>query len=173
MLFCAREYQEYVIFFHTIILIMRKIYAILHFFIIYKINFLHYFSLKFYIFFKLHSKFMRSENMTSHYVVKEICMLIVMHWLIAACRGTMQVHTTSRMLRPVTTTDTFIYCGWLILGSPGQQIQLSVTSLNLAPCTHLNYNNTSVTSCSCSYLEVCFNHVSCKMFVYWILSQFL
>jgi hypothetical protein len=53
----------------------------------------------------------------------------------------------------------------LILGSPGQQIQFSLTSLNLAPCTNLTYSNTSVTSCSCSYLEVRFNHVSCKMFV--------
>ena len=122
----------------------------------------------------IHSKFMISESMISHYVVKELCVLIVMYWLIAACGGTVQVNTTTRTLRPVDTTDTFIYCGWLIMGSPGQQIQLSVTSLNLTPCTHLSHSNTtSVTSCSCSYLEVCFNHVSCKMFVYWILSQFL
>jgi hypothetical protein len=139
------------------------------FFIIYKINFLHYFSLKFYIFFKLHNKFMRPESMISCHVVEELCMLIVMYWLIAACGGTVQVNTTTRTLRPVVTTETFIYCGWMILGSPGQQIQLSITSLNLTPCT----SNTSVTSCSCSYLEVRFNHVSCKMFAYWILSQFL
>lgn len=157
-MYCSR-YEEYLC--HPI------------FFIIYKINFLHYFSLKFYIFFKLHSKFMRSESMMSRYVVKELCMLIVMYWLIAACGGTVQVDTTTKTLRPVVTTDTFIYCGWMILGSPGQQIQLTVTSLNLAPCTHLNYSNTSVTSCSCSYLEVRFNHFSYKMFVYWILSQFL
>ena len=162
-----------VIFFQCVVLVMSKICAILHFFIIYKINFLHYLSLKFYIFFKLHSKFMRSESMISHYVLKEICMLIVIYWLIAACGGTVQVNTTTRTLRPVITTDMSIYCGWLILGSPGQQIQLSVTSLNLAPCTQLSYSNASATSCSCSYLEVRFNLVSCKMFVYWIMSQFL
>jgi hypothetical protein len=166
MLFCAREYKEKVIFFQCIVLVMRKICPILHLFIIYKINFMHYFSLKFFIFFKLHSKFMRSESTISRYVVKEICMLIVMYWLIAACGGTVQVNTTTRALRPVTTTDTFIYCGWLILGSPDQQIQLSITSLTLTPCTHLSSSNTSVTSCSCSYLEVRFNHSSCKMFVY-------
>lgn len=135
-------------------------------FIIHKINFLHYFSLKFYIISKLHNKFMRSESMISCYVVKELCMLFVMYWLIAACGGTVLVNTTSRTLRPVATTDTSIYCGWLILGSPGQQIQLSITSLNLTPCTHVSNSSTSVTSCSCSYLEVRFNHVSCKMFVY-------
>jgi len=104
--------------------------------------------------------------MISCYIVKEICVLIVMYWLIAACGGTVQINTGTETLRPVTTTDTYIYCAWLILGSPDQQIQLSVTSLNLTPCTHLSYSNTSVTNCSCSYLEVCFNHVSCKMFVY-------
>jgi len=113
--------------------------------------------------------------MISRYVVKELCILIVMYWLIAACGGTVQVNTTTRTLRPVVTTDTFIYCAWLILGSPSQQIQLNITSLTLTPCTHthLRNNNTSVKSCSCSYLEVRFNHVSYKMFVYLILSQLL
>jgi hypothetical protein len=100
--------------------------------------------------------------MISCHVVEELCVLIVMYWHIAACGGTIQVNTTTRTLRPVVTTEMFIYCGWLILGSPGQQIQFSITSLNLTPCT----SNTSVISCSCSYLEVRFNHVSCKMFVY-------
>jgi hypothetical protein len=80
---------------------------------------------------------------------------------VVACGGTVQVNSTSSNLRPVITTDPFMYCGWLILGSRDQQIQLSVTSLNLTPCNSLSYNTTHINNCSCSYLEVCSCLVAC------------
>jgi hypothetical protein len=149
---------------------MRNICAIIHFLSPVELIFYEIFH-ECFIFYPhiTHSKFLRSECVISHYIFEELFILIFMYWLIAACGGTVQVNNTARTLRPGVTTDTFISCGWLILGSRGQQIQLSVTSLNLTPCTNLSYSNTSITSCSCSYLEVCFNH-SCKIFTYWILS---
>lgn len=145
------------------------------FFIICIISFLQNFFWMFYISFKLHTVNFCNSSMWSHLhcIVKELCVLIFMHWLIAACGGTVQVNSTARTLRPVVTTDMFISCGWMILGSRDQQIQLSITSVNLTPCTNLSYSNTSVSSCSCSYLEVRCNLISCKIFVCWILSQFL
>jgi hypothetical protein len=74
-----------------------------------------------------------------------------------------QVSNTAITLRPVVTTEPFISCGWLVLGTRGQQIQLSVTSLNLTPCTSLRNNSTTATNCSCSYLEVCSYCISSQM----------
>ncbi|XP_069688891.1 cubilin [Periplaneta americana] len=71
-----------------------------------------------------------------------------------ACGGTIQVNRSSAILQPIATSDQIVSCQWMILGARDQQVQLTITSLNIRPCSNASANTTSATNCSCSYVEV-------------------